>query len=323
MPFEELPTTPTADELLDKAFSRAARAGKAKDGTEGQLAMLRTAGNILSDNLQHVAQQWPDFGELHPFHVKIAGTVVDLDDLKQHLSAVTWAGQQCGSLRDEYHDRVRRADPETARRHRKQAFARMADVVEEVAADLEAIGEAGQLLGRLPGIDPEAPTIVVAGYPNVGKTSFVNAVTRARNETASYPFTTTGILVGHFDRDHIRYQLIDTPGLLDRPPSERNDIERQAIEAITHAADCLLVLVDPSETCGYPLEDQLALRDVLVETFEDIPALTVCAKADRSTAVAADVSMSVTESDGLDAVLDAAVEAIDYEPDLPFESDAG
>lgn len=320
MPFEDLPTTPTAEELLDKAFSRATRAGRAKGGTEGQLAMLRTAGNVLSDNLEHIATQWPDFGALHPFHVEIAGTLVDVDEIRKSLSEVTWAGRQCGTLRDEYHDRVRRGDPETARRHRKQAFARMADVVEEVAGDLEHLGEARNRLRALPAIDPEEPTIVVAGYPNVGKTSFVNAVTRARNKTADYPFTTTGILVGHLERDHIRYQLIDTPGLLDRPPSERNEIETQAISAITHAADCLLVFVDPSETCGYPLEDQLALRDQLAETFVDVPALTVGNKADLSTDVAADQFMSVAESEGLEAVVDAAVAAIDYEPELPFEA---
>ena len=317
MPFEELPTTPTDDELLDKAFSRAARAGRAQDGSTGQLAMLRTAGNILSDNLENVATQWPDFGSLHPFYVELAGTLVDVDTLRQSLSTVTWAGRQCGSIRDEYHDRIRRADPETARRHRKQAFARMADVVEEAGEELAYIADARNRLNKLPFIDPEEPAIVVAGYPNVGKTSFVNAVTRAQNETAAYPFTTTGILVGHLERDHIRYQLIDTPGLLDRPASERNEIENQAISAITHAADCLLVFVDPSETGGYPLDDQLALRDQLAETFGEVPTLTVCSKADLSTAVDADCYLSITEEQGLDETVDAAVTAIDYEPELP------
>lgn len=319
MPFEDLPTTPTAEELLDKAFSRATRAGRAKGGAEGQLAMLRTAGNILSDNLENIANQWPDFGALHPFHYELAGTLVDVDEIRKSLSEVTWAGRQCGRLRDEYHDRVRRGDTEIARRHRKQAFARMADVVEEVAGDLDRLAEARNQLRDLPSIDPDEPTIVVAGYPNVGKTSFVNGVTRARNKTASYPFTTTGILVGHLERDHIRYQLVDTPGLLDRPAEERNEIETQAISAITHVADCLLVFVDPSETCGYPLDDQIALRDQLVETFVDVPTLTVANKADLSTEMAADHFMSVEADEGLEAVVDAAVEAIGHEPELPFD----
>ncbi len=320
MIFESLPRTPRAEELLDKAFSRAARSGRARGGAEGQLSMLQTAGNVLSDNLTHIAEEWPDFDAIDPFYRQLAGTLVDLDRLRASLNETSWAGRKCEELLGEYRPKVRNAPPERARQHRKQAFARMADVLEEIEDDLAYIGEARDVLKTLPDIRPDEPTIVVAGYPNVGKTSFVNRVTRATNETASYPFTTTGILVGHLTRDHIRYQLIDTPGLLDRPADERNEIERQAISAIAHVADGLLVFVDPSETCGYPLEAQLALRDQIEERFAEIPVLTVGSKADRSKDVAGDAYVSVTDERGLDGVIDAAIEAIDHEPTLPFEA---
>lgn len=319
MPYEDLPTTPTAEELLDKAFSRAARTGRSKGGTEAQLSMLQTAGNVLSDNLTHIAEQWPDFDLLHPFHVEIAGTLVDVDEIRQSLSEVTWAGRKTAELLSEYRSKIRKASTEDARKHRKQAFARMASVVEEVSDDLLFLGDARNELRQLPAMDPIEPTIVVAGYPNVGKTTFVNAVTRARNKTASYPFTTTGIMIGHLERDHLRYQLIDTPGLLDRPEADRNEIETQAVSAITHLADCLLVFVDPSERCGYPLPDQLALRDQLEATFDDIPVLTIGTKADESTAVDADYHMSVETGENVDTVIDAAVDAIGYEPELPYD----
>ncbi|NIU67002.1 MAG: GTP-binding protein, partial [Actinobacteria bacterium] len=102
----------------------------------------------------------------------------------------------------------------------------------EVADDLDRVGAARNDLRDLPDIRPDEPTVVVAGYPNVGKSSFVNAVTRASNRVAEYPFTTTGVQIGHVERDRIRYQLVDTPGLLDRPPAERNAIERQAASAL-------------------------------------------------------------------------------------------
>jgi nucleolar GTP-binding protein len=77
------------------------------------------------------------------------------------------------------------------------------------------------------------------------------------------------------------------------------------------------VLVDASGDCGYPIADQLALRDEIAARF-DAPVLTVCNKADRSRDVAADHYMSLTESENVDAVLAAAIEAVGYEPDLPF-----
>jgi nucleolar GTP-binding protein len=329
--FEDLPTTPRASELIDTAFSRAARAGRAKSGREAQESMLRTAASVLADNLENVVRAWPDFGTVDPFYRELADAVlrgevdprqsaegeqVGLDALRASLSELTWAARQVRELREEYVAKVRTADTETARKHRKQAFARMADVIEEVETDLDRVGAARNALRDLPDIRPDEPTIAVAGYPNVGKSSFVNRVSRASNEVAAYPFTTTAVAVGHVERDRIRYQLVDTPGLLDRPAAERNDIERQAASAIDHLADVVLFLVDASETCGYPLDAQLALRDDIDAEF-DAPVLTVCNKSDLSTDVDADVSMSVETGENVEAVLDRAIQAVDHEPEIP------
>jgi nucleolar GTP-binding protein len=321
MILEDLPTTPRSEELLDKAFSRAARSGRAKSGFEAQQSMLQTAANILSDNLENVVTSWPDFDDLDPFYYELVDALVGVDDLRQHLSQVSWASRKTSDIRDEYQKRFRNVDADGAKKLRKQAFARMDDVVNQVSEDLEAIADAREILRKLPDIRPDEPTIVVAGYPNVGKSSFVNHLTNASNETASYPFTTTEIRVGHVERDHIRYQLVDTPGLLDRPPEDRNEIESQAVSAVEHLADAVLVLLDASGECGYPLDVQLELRDAIEARFEDVPVLTVCNKADRSRDVDADYYMSITENENVEEVLDAAVEAVGYEPDLPYDGD--
>lgn len=317
MIFEDLPTTPRSEELIDKAFSRAARAGRAKSGIEAQQSMLLTASNVLSDNLENVVTTWPDFDLVDPFYYELADAIVDVDELRKSLSEVGWASRKTKEIGREYQSRLR-TDADTARKHRKQAFARLASVVEEVEEDLLRIGDARDQLKTLPDIDPDEPAIVVAGYPNVGKSTFVNRVTNARHETATYPFTTKGIGVGHLTRDHVRYQLVDTPGLLDRPPEERNEIESQAASALEHLADCVLVFLDASGECGYPLDAQLALYDEIESRF-DVPVLSVCNKADRSRDVEADYYVSVTEGEGVEELLEAAVDAIGYEPELPFE----
>lgn len=320
MTFEDLPTVPRSEELIDKAFSRAARSGRSKSGVEAQQSMLLTASNIISDNLQNVTTSWPDFDALDPFYYELADAVIDggVDSLRQHLSEVMWAGRKAGDIRSEYQSRLH-GEAGTARKIRKQAFARLADVTREVSDDLLALGEARDILKQLPDIRTEEPTIVIAGYPNVGKSTFVNSVTNARNEIASYPFTTKQVRVGHIERDHIRYQLIDTPGLLDRPADERNDIESQAVSALTHLADCILVFIDASASCGYPVDVQRTLQDEIERRFSDVPVLTVCAKADRSQDLETDHYLSVTEDEGVDALLEAAVAAVDHEIELPFD----
>lgn len=42
-----------------------------------------------------------------------------------------------------------------------------------------------------------------------------------------YAFTTKSLFVGHMDYRYLRWQVIDTPGILDRPLEERNTIEMQ------------------------------------------------------------------------------------------------
>jgi Predicted GTPase len=211
MIFENLPTAPRSEELLDKAFSRAARAGNAKAGLEAQQSMLTVAVNITSDNLENVVTAWPDFDYVDPFYYELADAIVDVNELRQSLSEVTWASRQIEELGREYNSKLRKTDPDAARKHRKQAFARIADIMDEIKTDLRAVGDARDELKSIPDIRPDEPAIVIAGYPNVGKSSFVNHVTRASNEIAEYPFTTRGVQIGHLERDHIRYQLIDTP----------------------------------------------------------------------------------------------------------------
>jgi hypothetical protein len=53
-------------------------------------------------------------------------------------------------------------------------------------------------------------------------------------------------------------QVLDTPGILDRPLEDRNTIEMQSVTALAHLRAAVLYLVDVSEQCGYTLAQQVA-----------------------------------------------------------------
>ena len=101
------------------------------------------------------------------------------------------------------------------------------------AASLAYLEQVRQHMSRLPSIDPSTRTILVCGYPNVGKSSFMNKVTRADLEVQPYAFTTKSIYVGHTDYKYLRWQVLDTPGILDRPLDERNTIETVSYTHLT------------------------------------------------------------------------------------------
>ena len=116
------------------------------------------------------------------------------------------------------------------------------------------------------------------------KTSKEKGVSSAKPKIAQYPFTTKEIHVGHFEKKERnivkRYQIIDTPGLLDRPQLKRNEIEKQAIAALTHLAHIIIFLIDPSETSGYSLIDQMNLLTHIKKMFTESIIIVVENKLD-------------------------------------------
>lgn len=136
-------------------------------------------------------------------------------------------------------------------------------------------------MSRLPSIDPNTRTILVCGYPNVGKSSFMNKVTRADVEVQPYAFTTKSIYVGHTDYKYLRWQVLDTPGILDRPLEERNTIEMQSITAMAHLRAVVLYIVDASEQCGYTIKQQAELFHSIKPLFANKPLVIAVNKVDQ------------------------------------------
>jgi nucleolar GTP-binding protein len=270
--FEQLPTVPTSEELLNKSFRRASRA-------TDDLSMVQNAGNILSDNLSNLIRKFPSFENMPPFYREMADIIAGVDRIRISLSRLGWASRQIRLITKEHVAQIKRSSPNDSTIIRKSAFGRISSVMRSIEKDLLFLNETRNLLRKMPTIDPALPTILIAGYPNVGKSSFIVRVTGARPEIASYPFTTRGIFVGHFMRGEQRYQVVDTPGLLDRPMEERNNIERQTIAALSHLQGAVLYILDPSEHCGYPLDSQLSLAQD-IQNWISLPILIVANKAD-------------------------------------------
>ncbi|KAJ9684872.1 hypothetical protein PVL29_017049 [Vitis rotundifolia] len=124
-------------------------------------------------------------------------------------------------------------------------------------------------MARLPSIDLNTRTILIYGYPNVGKSSFINKITRADVDVQPYAFATKSLFVGHTDYKYLRYQVIDTLGILDRPFEDRNIIKM-----------CSVTALDISGSCGYSIAAQAALFHSIKSLFMDKPLIIVCNKTD-------------------------------------------
>ena len=108
----------------------------------------------------------------------------------------------------------------------------------------------------------------------------MNKITYAGSEVQPYPFTTQSLYAGHTYYKNIKWQVIDTPGVLDRPLEERNTIEMQAITAMAHLEACILYFIDISESCGYTIADQIKLFSSIKPLFKNKPLVIILNKTD-------------------------------------------
>jgi nucleolar GTP-binding protein len=334
MIFEKIHTIPTSEELMDKAFRKASRARKGKtvksefSRRRAEESMLLTAANILSDNLANVVRQFPSFDNIPEFYRDLADILVGVDKLRTNIASVQWAGEKIHEVARLHVGKMRHSDNPVA--VRKAAYGRISSITRDVDKNLRFLNDARNKLRKLPDVGIE-PTIVIAGYPNVGKSSFVSRVSSASPEIASYPFTTKGLAVGHFEIDGVRCQIVDTPGLLDRPLGQRNEIEMQAISALRHLGDVMLFIIDPSGTCGYEPDEQMRLLNEVREHI-DMPLLVAANKVDLLAApgkvdplaadnkvdmpdemlgIKSDAVMSTLTSEGVDDVMKQLVSMMD------------
>ena len=283
-----IPTIPTVEELLDKGFSRGKKAADMKrsekipkriKGKRIEEVRVTTACQVTEAKLKMIIDRTPEIEELPEFYQDYIDITVGVDDLKQALGGINWAYGIISQLEDEYRNRIRKSAPERANTLRKQAYGRISSVVKKISKDLDFLDFAKNRLRNMPTVNFEATTVVIAGFPNVGKSTLLRQLTDAEPEVANYPFTTKGIQIGHIERHWQDIQIIDTPGLLDRPIGDMNDIELNAIVALEDLADTILFIFDASETCGYYLENQYNLFCEIQNIF-DIPFIPLFNKID-------------------------------------------
>jgi nucleolar GTP-binding protein len=299
--FENIPTVPTADEILDRSFRRAAskmRLKRNKDRANEEF--VRSVNLAVHDRLVLILQSFPELNTLPQFYQDIVDILWGVDRIKKSLGAIGWAARWARNHGPGLAYQTRKApDPSLIR---KRAVARLSSVVHQIDDELRFLNDVRNVLRKLPHVADEF-TVVVVGYPNVGKSSFIRLVSSATPEIASYPFTTKGIIVGHRFSGPDRMQFIDTPGLLDRPAEKRNPIERQAMTAMINLADVILCIIDASEHCGYPIEEQVRL----LHEIEQIATVPVVVAANKSDLFYFDgyLNMSTETGEGISEVLDA------------------
>uniref|UniRef100_A0A3P8XTQ0 Nucleolar GTP-binding protein 1 n=1 Tax=Esox lucius TaxID=8010 RepID=A0A3P8XTQ0_ESOLU len=287
--FKKIMVVPTSKEFIDITLSKTQRKTPTVIHKHYQIHRIRhfymrkvkfTQQNY-HDRLSQILTDFPKLDDIHPFYADLMNVLYDKDHYKLALGQINIAKNLIDNVSKDYVRLMKYGDSlYRCKQLKRAALGRMCTIMKRQKQSLEYLEQVRQHLSRLPTIDPNTRTLLLCGYPNVGKSSFINKVTRADVEVQPYAFTTKSLFVGHMDYKYLRWQVVDTPGILDHPLEERNTIEMQAITALAHLRSAVLYVMDLSEQCGHTLKQQLELFNNIRPLFANKPLLVVANKCD-------------------------------------------
>jgi ribosome-interacting GTPase 1 len=136
-------------------------------------------------------------------------------------------------------------------------------------------------------------TVALVGFPSVGKSTLLNALTNADSETGEYDFTTLDVNPGMLRYKGANIQLLDVPGLVEGAAAGRGG--GQEVLSVVRAADLLLFVLSPFELQQYD-----RLRDELYETNvrldEEPPSVSVAETGKGGIDITASSDLDLSDS---------------------------
>ncbi|KKY21843.1 putative nucleolar gtp-binding protein [Diplodia seriata] len=287
--WKDIAPVPTSQEFLDIVLNRTQRRLPTQIRAGFKITRIRAfytrkvkyTAETFTEKIQAILEGFPKLQDIHPFHKDLLNTLYDADHFRIALGQLSTAKHLIETVARDYVRLLKYGQSLfQCKQLKRAALGRMATICKRLKDPLLYLEQVRQHLGRLPSIDPNTRTLVICGYPNVGKSSFLRNISRADVDVQPYAFTTKSLFVGHFDHKMLRFQAIDTPGILDHPLEEMNTIEMQSITAIAHLRSAIMYFMDLSEQCGYSVTAQIQLFHSIKPLFNGKLVFIVINKTD-------------------------------------------
>ncbi|KAG5891666.1 hypothetical protein JTB14_020084 [Gonioctena quinquepunctata] len=277
--FKKIAVVPTAKDFIDIIFSKTQRKTPTVVHKQYKITRIRAfymrkvkfSQQSFHDRLTQMLTEFPKLDDVHPFYADLMNVLYDKDHYKLALGQINTARHLIDNVAKDYVRLLKFGDSlYRCKQLKRAALGRMATIMKRQGSNLTYLEQKISIIYK----------IALSGFPNVGKSSFINKITRADVEVQPYAFTTKSLYVGHTDYKYLRWQIIDTPGILDHSLEERNVIEMQAVTALAHLRACILYFMDLSEQCGHTLDEQVKLFESIKPLFANKPLIVVTNKCD-------------------------------------------
>lgn len=85
-------------------------------------------------------------------------------------------------------------------------------------------------------------TVIMVGFPSVGKSTLLNSLTNANSPVGAYAFTTLTCIPGLLEYNHAKIQVLDVPGVVEGAATGRG--RGKEVLACAQSADMVIILLD-------------------------------------------------------------------------------
>ncbi|QLG28632.1 50S ribosome-binding GTPase [Halorarum halophilum] len=107
-------------------------------------------------------------------------------------------------------------------------------------------------------------TVALVGFPSVGKSTLINAITNADSETGDYEFTTLDVNPGMLQYRGANIQILDVPGLIEGAAGGRGG--GKEVLSVVRTADLVVFLLSVFEIDQYErLREELYLNKIRLD----------------------------------------------------------